>query len=152
MSIHEVEYDSKGRIIWTRCVDKEIDDHRKNPQPDAPYVHYIHRSPDLNEITLTEGGYAGLPAKFHTLTAVNKGTVIESFSELRDNPSLKSVRLAPAVIHRREDVANAKVNIRGHEYGFVWTEPGQSVDVYVAPAPTQKPRGFFSRFRAASAR
>lgn len=134
MSIHEVEYDSKGHVIYARCVDGEIDDHRKNPQPDnsggGAHVYYIHRSPAIDEITLTEGEYAGLPAKFHTLTAVNKSTVIESFSELQFG---RSVKLAPAIIHRREDVANARVNIRGHEYGFVWTEPGQTVDVYVAP-------------------
>jgi len=29
MSIHEVLYDSKGRIISARCVDEEIDKHEK---------------------------------------------------------------------------------------------------------------------------
>jgi uncharacterized protein (DUF736 family) len=152
MSIHEVEYDSKGHVIAARCVDEEIDLHRKNPQPDAPSVHTFYRSPVLDEITPTESGYAGLPAKFHTLTAVNKSTVIESFSELQ---FARSVRLAPSIIHRREDIADAKVNISGHEYGFVWTEPGQSVDVYVAPAlptPASVVRGFGARLRAAVGR
>lgn len=130
MSIHEVLYDSKGRVISARCVDEEIDNHRRNPQPDSSSVHYFHQSPVLNEIETTESGYGGLPAKFHTLTAVNKSTVIESFSELQ---FARSVKLAPSIVHRREDIANAKVKIRGHEYGFVWTEPGQTVDVYVAP-------------------
>lgn len=139
MSIHEVHYDDQGRIIWAKCVDKEIDDHRKNLQPNPP---------DLDEIETTASGFAGLPAKFHTLTAVNKSTVIESFTELRTD---RVVRLAPAIIHRREDIANARVNIRGREYGFVWTEPGQQVEIYVAPTPTSRP-GFKARLRTALGR
>jgi len=111
-------------------------------------VYYIHRSPALDEITPTESAFAGLPTKFHTLTAVNKSTVIESFSELQ---FARSVKLAPAIIHRREDVANVKVNIRGHEYGFVWTEPGQQVDIYVAPTPVSAVRGLGARLRHALA-
>lgn len=149
MSIHEVEYDSKGRVISARCVDEEIDLHRTNPQPDGPSVHYSYRSPVLDEITTTEGEFAGLPAKFHTLTAINRSTVVESFSELQ---FARSVKLAPAIIHRREDVANARVNIRGHEYGFVWTEPGQTVDVYVAPTPVSVARGLGARLRTALGR
>jgi hypothetical protein len=149
VSIHEVHYDDQGRIISARCVDEEIDLHRKNPQPEdsgrGVIMHNIWRSPDITEVEQRDPESVA-PARIHKLTAVNKSTVIETDHELgftrKGFPTM--TRLAPAKIFRREEIASARIK----NGGYVWTEPGQQVDVY---APLPRP-GFLGKLRTALAR
>ena len=145
MSIHEVQYDSKGRIAAAWNVDETIDRYMVNDQPSSgPKRHYINWPPRIME-AIPDG--VAYPDKLHALSAIDHDTVMEELLHRVTDKAGHSeyVEIEAPISHHQTEINNIRIG----ERGFVWTEPGQQVDVYVAPTPASAVKGFRARLSAA---
>lgn len=145
MSIHEVDYDTEGRIIGASCVDDKIKLAQEKPKEvlavigvDSAWV--VNQGlPKLEENIRLPGasGVSGIfPFKNHSFTALTPDSVEEiehviEISEIEGRRTVVATKHGQPRTYYKKQINEA--GIRVGRKGFVWTEPGQQVDIYVAP-------------------
>lgn len=155
MSIHEVVYDTKGRIIHARCVDEEI--RLATEEPAKVIAKFngeltavaINRHPCLSDGD-TDYVSSDFPAyKIRMLTAKTPETVRDRESIIQDESEFHTNHIVlHDITYSQEEINQAHLKTeRGR--GFVWTKPGQQIDVYVAPPKPALRPSLTSRVRAA---
>ncbi len=141
MSIHEVIWDTQGRITGARCVDDEIVLHQEKPTEVVselnghPVITVIHRSPHLWD-TIVLGGHPDsvLPFTSHSLTAETTDSVreVRSITGLDYDGKITAVVLFDRTFVE-DEINQLSLKTDEGERGYVWTKPGQQIEVYVAP-------------------
>ncbi|MCL5746778.1 MAG: hypothetical protein M1277_00660 [Patescibacteria group bacterium] len=149
MSIHEVVYDTWGRITQATCVDEKIKLAIKKPEDvtvrykRSPVVIEINRPPELSDIDIL--GDNVLPARVRIITAETPDTVSDKTTILGYDSKGKLTDVVLSDNTYSKDEINQSPIITESHRGFFWTEPGQKVDVHLS---SRKPTGLFSRAKA----
>ena len=146
MTIHETHNDRKGRPISEKIIDYEIATDAKTPPTRSIHTHIDDFFNDLKHHPLDTD-----PIHRRQLIA---GASVGDTDAVRERETItglddKGGKVTIVVYdytHYEEDINRAGLMDRRGVRGFVWTKPGESVELYVAP------KGLRARLAAALGR